>query len=75
MDQNGQSRTTKARLYAVFIELLELVGLGWIIIWRRERDLNPRTSYPVNGFQDHRLKPLGHPSADRLFKALCPRTQ
>ena len=30
--------------------------------WRRERDLNPRTGHPVSGFQDRRLKPLGHPS-------------
>src|SRR4051812_4246411 len=31
--------------------------------WRRKRDSNPRTSYPVNGFQDRRLQPLGHSSA------------
>src|SRR5687768_2002296 len=31
--------------------------------WRRERDSNPRNSFPFNGFQDRRLKPLGHPSA------------
>ena len=31
-------------------------------IWRRKRDSNPRTSYPVNGFQDRRLQPLGHSS-------------
>ena len=31
--------------------------------WRRERDLNPRTGHPASGFQDHRLQPLGHPSA------------
>ena len=30
--------------------------------WRRKRDSNPRTSYPVNGFQDRRLQPLGHSS-------------
>src|ERR1019366_6670212 len=30
--------------------------------WRRKRDSNPRTSFPVNGFQDRRLKPLGHSS-------------
>ena len=28
--------------------------------WRRERDSNPRTPFEVNGFQDRRLKPLGH---------------
>ena len=32
-------------------------------LWRRKRDSNPRTSYPVNGFQDRRLQPLGHLSA------------
>ena len=31
-------------------------------MWRRKRDSNPRTSYPVNGFQDRRLQPLGHSS-------------
>ena len=31
-------------------------------IWRRKRDSNPRTSHPVNGFQDRRLQPLGHSS-------------
>src|SRR6185369_14075953 len=28
--------------------------------WRRGRDSNPRTPFEVNGFQDRRLKPLGH---------------
>ena len=30
--------------------------------WRRVRDSNPRTSRPVYGFQDRRLRPLGQPS-------------
>ncbi len=30
--------------------------------WRRVRDSNPRTSCPVYGFQDRRLRPLGQPS-------------
>ncbi len=30
---------------------------------RRKRDSNPRDSFPPNGFQDRRLKPLGHSSA------------
>ena len=34
--------------------------------WRRKRDSNPRTSFPVNGFQDRRLKPLGHSSTFHL---------
>ncbi len=33
-----------------------------IVVWRRGEDSNPRTAHTVNGFQDHRLKPLGHPS-------------
>ena len=28
--------------------------------WRRERDSNPRNPSEFSGFQDHRLKPLGH---------------
>jgi hypothetical protein len=32
------------------------------LIWRRKRDSNPRTSYPVNGFQDRRFQPLTHSS-------------
>ena len=31
--------------------------------WRRERDSNPRYGFPYSGFQDHRHRPLGHPSA------------
>ncbi len=31
-------------------------------IKRRRRDSNPRYGYPYNGFQDRRLKPLGHSS-------------
>ena len=31
--------------------------------WRRERDSNPRHGFPCSGFQDHRHRPLGHPSA------------
>ncbi len=39
-------------------------GLSQLIEnWRRKRDSNPRTSFPVNGFQDRRLQPLGHSSA------------
>ncbi len=30
--------------------------------WRREWDSNPRYSCPYSGFQDRRLRPLGHPS-------------
>jgi hypothetical protein len=31
--------------------------------WRRERDSNPRYPSGYSGFQDHRHRPLGHPSA------------
>ena len=33
--------------------------------WRRERDSNPRPGFPGCGFQDRRLRPLGHPSAQQ----------
>src|SRR5262249_28019571 len=33
--------------------------------WRRGGDSNPRARFRANGFQDRRLKPLGHPSALR----------
>jgi hypothetical protein len=35
------------------------------LIWRRERDSNPRNGFPFSGFQDHRHRPLGHPSASK----------
>ena len=37
-----------------------------LLIWRRKRDSNPRASYPANGFQDRRLRPLGHSSDFKL---------
>ena len=36
--------------------------------WRRKRDSNPRVSHPTNGFQDRRLRPLGH-SSDLIIPA------
>ena len=33
-----------------------------ILIWRMVRDSNPRTSCPVSGFQDRRIRPLCQPS-------------
>jgi hypothetical protein len=36
---------------------------GFICVWRRGRDSNPRDGRPPSGFQDRRLKPLGHPSS------------
>ena len=33
--------------------------------WRRERDSNPRNPFGFSGFQDHRHRPLGHPSASK----------
>ena len=52
--------------------------------WRRERDSNPRYGFPHSGFQDRRLRPLGHPSSLRerasqiwdagaLAKAVAPK--
>ena len=40
--------------------------------WRREWDSNPRRYY-LNGFQDRRLRPLGHPSKVSLppYRACC----
>src|SRR5215470_8161578 len=35
--------------------------------WRRERDSNPRYPFGYSGFQDHRHRPLGHPSAAELL--------
>jgi hypothetical protein len=32
--------------------------------WRRRRDSNPRTSYPVTPLAGERLRPLGHVSID-----------
>ena len=33
-----------------------------LLQWRRRRDSNPRYQLGYSGFQDHRLKPLGHSS-------------
>ena len=30
--------------------------------WRRDWDSNPGNAFTLNGFQDRRLQPLGHPS-------------
>ena len=35
--------------------------------WRRERDSNPRNPSGFSGFQDHRHRPLGHPSASKVL--------
>jgi hypothetical protein len=37
-------------------------------MWRRERDSNPRKPFGFNGFQDRRLKPLGHLSSSYFFR-------
>ena len=54
------------------------VGSGGAVseIWRRKRDSNPRVSYPTNGFQDRRLRPLGHSSDSNLpsFSSTCKDT-
>src|SRR5688572_13076709 len=41
--------------------------------WRRERDSNPRNPSGFNGFQDRRLKPLGHLSSLRELARLSLR--
>ena len=48
-----------ARLAVAHATALARVSEGW----RRERDSNPRWSFPHSGFQDHRHRPLGHLSA------------
>jgi hypothetical protein len=37
--------------------------------WRMGRDSNPRSTRVPSGFQDRRLKPLGHPSGARSIAA------
>jgi hypothetical protein len=39
--------------------------------WRRERDSNPRYRCRYSGFQDHRHRPLGHPSRLRKRTSAC----
>ena len=39
----------------------------FLMIWRRERDSNPRNRFRFSGFQDHRHRPLGHPSARAIL--------
>src|SRR5687767_7732321 len=39
--------------------------------WRRERDSNPRAPFGANGFQDRRLKPLGHLSGRACRLSEC----
>ena len=39
-----------------------LVSIPYGSFWRRDWDSNPGASFPANGFQDRRLRPLGHPS-------------
>ncbi len=40
----------------------------WHVMWRRERDSNPRWTFAQSGFQDRLFQPLTHPSAGvRLF--------
>src|SRR5512143_3434251 len=44
----------------------EQVRLARSGIWRRKRDSNPRGPSDPNGFQDRRLRPLGHSSIFNL---------
>src|SRR5579859_5976567 len=43
--------------------------------WRRKRDSNPRYPFEYNGFQDRRLKPLGHSSAFYCNRLAAGQTQ
>src|SRR4029079_9956467 len=43
--------------------------------WRRERDSNPRYPSGYSGFQDHRHRPLGHPSASNKIAQNAGTTQ
>ena len=50
------------------------------IVWRRKGDSNPRIAFAINGFQDRRLKPLGHSSVFILsdfieFQTLSPNSK
>src|SRR6266851_84357 len=45
-----------------------------LVFWRRERDSNPRYPSGYSGFQDHRHRPLGHPSASNLRRNPCDLT-
>ena len=40
--------------------------------WRRERDSNPRPARAGSGFQDRRVQPLRHLSADRPIHSIYP---
>ena len=42
---------------------------------REEGDSNPRASHPASGFQDRRLRPLGHPPAGSLPAGLYVESQ
>ena len=55
----GPIGTAFTNNYGVF---LGFTGRPWMLLWRREWDSNPRYSHPYSGFQDRRLRPLGHPS-------------
>src|SRR6476659_4685217 len=43
--------------------MMYLILKDWI---RRRRDSNPRYPSGYSGFQDHRHRPLGHPSAVKI---------
>ena len=49
----------------------DVIGFVWTMKWRRERDSNPRNRSRFSGFQDHRHRPLGHPSASKLRQNSC----
>ena len=61
------TRRGKPGKFNAFRSLSLIVRARNLLIWRRERDSNPRNGFPFSGFQDHRHRPLGHPSASN-----CP---
>ena len=49
-------------LYNAGKPIFKLLILFGYLIWRRERDSNPRYGFPYTHFPGVRLQPLGHPS-------------
>ena len=48
--------------------LMNIRGRWRTMVWRRERDSNPRYSFPYTRFPGVRLQPLGHPSANEFAR-------
>src|SRR5262245_25320770 len=59
-------RIDRPRVVVGLLEEFSCPGALKRIRWRGERDSNPRYPSGYSGFQDHRHRPLGHPSAEIL---------